>query len=621
MTTDGEAATLLDLFSSSILVDHPESTSYLGGLPSLPLSDLLATPTTLSTQSHTLTASLNALAHTSYPTILSLHNTSSALLDSLSSLDTSLNALLDTALPALDDVARTFREKSGPTVIEERQRTRVVLEQYDKLRDLLDVPVLMDTCVRNGLYAEALALAGHATTALSALSTIRSQGGGEPPESDGNTPPLPLVSALQAEISSSLHAMRLLLIGTLHESGRKLPAFWKAVQFLRRMQVMPESELALAFVSARIVCVQNALQAVERDAGVSITTFRDDTISGSNTADREKEMDRRAEDVARFLKKYIDVWREGAYDLVTQYTTIFLERSSPHGSASSSHLPATTPLPDPVIKHTLPSTLLDLLLPTIKIYLRRAYPHLAPLATQLAYCSSATARIGMVRVICRQVDISLQSSFIQDFRALLSPLITHAVIDGFTRDIHTGAEREWSTTLAKHASPSSSKSTPPSKWLVSSAQPLPALSSISIQPSSAAHMPPQSLTAFTPLAVTLNTYLRALNRLRALAPMGVLDGVLDALESGLARNGEALFGYSQEWQDDAAEKEVVRAVGAAYVRVLVPFLRRAIVEGVFGIAYDSDAPREGDGTKHVVGTSLLKDAVRNWESWLSEMSP
>ena len=397
MTTDGD--TLLDLFSTStILTERPEHASYFGGLPSLPLADLLATPTTLSTQSHTLTASLNALAHTSYPTILSLHNTSSALLNSLSSLDTSLNTLLDTALPALDDVARTFREKSGPTVIEERQRTRVVLEQYDKLRDLLDVPVLMDTCIRNGLYAEALALAGHATTALSALSTIRSQDG-EPSGSDGHAPPLPLVTALQAEIASSLHAMRLLLLGTLHEPSRKLPAFWKAVQFLRRMQVLPESELALAFVSARIDCLQNTLQAVERDAGVSITTFSDDgdNITGSNTADREKKMDRRGEDVARFLKKYIDVWREGAYDLVTQYATLFLERSSPHGSASSSHLPATTPLPDQVIKHTLPSTLLGLLLPTIKTYLRHAYPHLAPLATQLAYCSSAMARIGMVR--------------------------------------------------------------------------------------------------------------------------------------------------------------------------------------------------------------------------------
>lgn len=133
-------------------------------------------------------------------------------------------------------------------------------------------------------------------------------------------------------------------------------------------------------------------------------------------------------------------------------------------------------------------------------------------------------------------------------------------------------------------------------------------------------MPPQLLTAFTPLAVTLNTYLRALNRLRALAPMGALDGVLDALEAGLARNGEALLGYVREWRGDGAEREAVRAVGAAYVRVFVPFLQRAIVEGVYGIA---DAPRkgvEGVGAEKVSGASLLRDTVRNWESWLSETS-
>ncbi|KAG9313905.1 Dor1-like family-domain-containing protein [Chiua virens] len=648
-----EATTLPDLFSSynAILTEPLENASYLNGLPSLPLSDLLATPTTLSTQSHTLTASLNALAHTSYPTILSLHNTSSALLASLSSLDTSLHTLLNTALPALDDVARTFREKNGPTVIEERQRTRVVLEQYDKLRDLLDVPVLMDTCVRNGLYAEALALAGHATTALSALSAtasaVRSQqggGGGDPPNSASGSEqddeltlslPLPLVSALQAEIASSLHAMRVLLLGTLHEPGRKLPTFWKAIQFLRRMQVMPESELALAFVSARIDCLRHVLQALERDAGVSVSAISNDrdavSIAGSDskTADREKEMDRRAEDVARFLKKYIDVWREGAYDLVTQYTTMFLERSSsPHGSAASSHLPITVPLPDPVIKHTLPVTLLGLLLPIIQTYLARAYPHLAPLATQLAYCSSAMARIGM------------------DFRLLLSPLTTRAVIDGFSRDVRIGAEREWSAMLAKHTPPpaSASKPTPPSKWLVSSAQPLPALSSISLstpgQSSSATathtHTPPQILTAFTPLAVSLNTYLRTLNRLRALVPVDALDGVRDALEVGLAKNGEALLAYARmgAWQEDSgagtsigagqAETTVMRAVGTAYIYVFVPFLRRAVIEGVFGVAYDgytseSSAPN-GHGKGSEGGASALGNVIRDWENWLEAPS-
>ena len=198
----------------------------------------------------------------------------------------------------------------------------------------------------------------------------------------------------------------------------------------------------------------------------------------------------------------------------------------------------------------------------------------------------------------------------QEFRLLLSPLVTHAVIDGFTRDINIGAEREWSNTLAKHASSSGSKSTPPSKWLVPpSTQSLPALSSISIPPTNAAHTPPQVLTTFTLLAITLNTYLRALNRLRALAPMGALDGARHALESGLAQNGETLLRYARVWQDDGAEREVMRAAGTAFIRVLVPFLRRAIVEGVFGVACDPEG-----------GTGSLGDTVRNWEGWLSETS-
>lgn len=94
----------------------------------------------------------------------------------------------------------------------------------------------------------------------------------------------------------------------------------------------------------------------------------------------------------------------------------------------------------------------------------------------------------------------------------------------------------------------------------------------------------------------LNTYLRALNRLRALAPMDALDGVLDALASGLARSEEMFVTYVRTWGDEGTEREIVRAAGTAYVRVLVPFLRRAVVEGVFGVAYaGSNSGRvEGD---------------------------
>lgn len=385
------------------LVEQPEHAVYLAQLPSLPLSDLLALPTTLSTQSHTLKSSLTALTHTSYTTFLTLHQSSTALLGALSSLETSLHTVLDHALPALDDVARLFREKTGPGVLEGRRKARIVLDQQDKLHSLLDIPALIDACVRNGLYAEALALAAHASGALTALCPpARPKSSGEvfvedrADESvDDCAPALQLASSLRAEVATSLHSMRLLLLNTLFEPSRKLPALWKAIQFLRRMQALSEDELALAFASARIDCLRSALLAVERDAGVSsgVLSEAGDTVTGTTAEAREQEVDHYAEDTARFLKKYIDVWREGAHDIVAQYTTIFLERTQ-HLSAPSETTSAVPP--DPVIKQTLQPTLLSLPLPTIRTHLHRAYPHLAPIVTQLGYCSLAMARVGLV---------------------------------------------------------------------------------------------------------------------------------------------------------------------------------------------------------------------------------
>jgi hypothetical protein len=166
------------------------------------------------------------------------------------------------------------------------------------------------------------------------------------------------------------------------------------------MKAMHEDELALVFISARMGCLRDTLDGIERDAGIlsNVGNLEFKFPVGSTVEEREREIDREADDVARFLKKYIDIWREGAYDLVTQYTTIFLDRSHA-GARIAPPADQDAEASSYIIRQTLPSTLLELLLPTLRSYLERAYPHLAPLATQLAYCSSALARVGMVSVI------------------------------------------------------------------------------------------------------------------------------------------------------------------------------------------------------------------------------
>ena len=197
------------------------------------------------------------------------------------------------------------------------------------------------------------------------------------------------------------------------------------------------------------------------------------------------------------------------------------------------------------------------------------------------------------------------------------------MVDGFSRDIRIGAEREWSALLAKHAS-SKSKSAPSNVWLISTAHPIPALSSLVIPPSALAHVPPQILTTFPPLATSLNAYLRALNRLRSLVPMNALKGIISALESDLSKVGRSLLTYAKECgYSDKKELEISRSTGAAYARVMVPFLKRAVIAGVFGLPWDEKSPwnegiRESDGSGSIKDTDALDTVLQSWESWLED---
>ena len=114
----------------------------------------------------------------------------------------------------------------------------------------------------------------------------------------------------------------------------------------------------------------------------------------------------RTMDAARFLKKWIDLWREGVYDVVTQFTSIFLERPPP--TTHSTLPPDLRPFLNS-FTHTLIQQLLQVLSKTIPLITDS--PALSSLLTQLSYCSSSFARIGL------------------DFRALFPPIFEKAVRD------------------------------------------------------------------------------------------------------------------------------------------------------------------------------------------------
>ena len=643
---------LADILSST---SSPTSQAYLSHLTTLSLSELLSEPTTLQTQAHHLTSSLTSLTHSSYPTFLALHSTTNALSSSLDSLSSSLDALLTTSLPALEESAAAWHARTD-AVLHERSRARVVLEQHDKIKDLFDIPLFIDTCVRNGYFSEALSLANHAMSL--------SVGAGAPL----------ILTSIQEEVHHSITQMLLSLLATLHEPNRKLPALWKAVNFLRKMDafgsgrdpstsldgenpsdrtVSSEEQLALAFLTGRLTCLAGALEPIARDinrlinnnvptAQTSVSTSDSDdettTITPRTMTDRDKE------DVARYLKKYIDVWREGVYDIVTQYSTIFLEEQPRHCQQTSKSPPPTLPFhllsshstqstepPRPLPHRQPPTHLLPLLtshllqqhlLPLLHTTLPLLPLHLlTPLLTQLTYCATAFARVGL------------------DFRSLLGSMIETAVLHSVGREI-TDVGEKWVARVKAEIGPSRvkkgahSKSATttgkrPSDWLIvpslvdSQAEPPPSPSS---RPS---HIPPHILASYPPLAEHTNALLGVLNSLRLLAPCRIMCDLLRVLEEVLGAGGEVLCEYlegvleAEGVQRNDVEKEregrVTKMMGEVYFRVFVPFLRRALVEGVYGIK-DIDGSEEMSRSRSEdskngrwTGGERLREAIGMWE--------
>ncbi|KAF8346884.1 Dor1-like family-domain-containing protein [Amanita rubescens] len=615
-----------DILPPALTADHAAHI-YLTHLSTLTLDSLLDEPAALQTQSHHFTSSLSSLIHTAYPTFLSLHDKTRALSSSLSSLSASLDSLIDNSLPSLDASASSWRDKTE-SLLEERRRSRVVLEQHDKVRDLLDIPVLMETCVRSGYFAEALSLKNHIET-LTAAHIDRIQ-----------TKPSDILSSILAEVHYAVDQMHLSLIQTLHDPTKKLPALWKAVNFLRKMDAVRDvrcneeedynEQLALAFLTGREACLQSILETLRRDVERVASLLEEHGYDKDfDDPQRRKDIatsgDREREDLARYLKKYIDSWREGVYDIVTQYSTIFLERlfqrdththTANHNSKTA--LPSSTKrlisrLHALVTTHAI-HALNTHLLPVLS----QSFPHLSmsllsSSLTQLTYCATAFSRVGL------------------DFRSILAGITLDAVERVIRRELND-ISRRWVRRLRKAGLSSSDKDRRerssmisikkvrvqelPSTWLVlsSAANNLP-LPSTEVKASAVApHVPPQILASYPPFAALINALMNVLNGLRLLAPIDLFGALKTVVEEEiLATGGEAMLEYIKQvvgtcGDGEEGEIKVAKAAGRVYFEVLAPFVRRALIEGVYGVQDDVESEPSGK----------LREVYNHWENWKSE---
>ena len=558
-------------------VDDPE---YLSYLTSLRLPDLKSEPAKLNSSSAQLTNVLITLCHTSYPTFLSVHQSVNTLSTSLDAFSSSLNSLID-VLPVVEHKAKGFLEEVKD-VQAERKKMKVVVENLGRIEEIVGVGSVVEGCVRSGWYGEAVEVEMRIANLARKLD----------PDGRG------VVWDVKAEVDQRIRSMVGDLLSGLRESGtNRLPVLFKTVGFLRKMGVLDEEEIAQAFLSCRLGCLKRSLEDldVERRTSGGFTSLQQSSVSVSGE---------------RYLKKYVDVWREGVYDLVSQFTTIFLER------------PASSPETMEFL-HSLLTTytthMLSVLLGTLEVTLHTVQDPSAlnSLLTQLTYCATSFSRIGL------------------DFRWIIGGLFEDAIRASVVKGFYDARDKFIDTVSSSPAALSISSPSASTTAAGSSLTNEPNLDAVQLDTANPPHLPPHILTSHKPMAVYANDLLTTLNGLRLLAPKNLYRDLLAELDKSLDESGTAFIdivtttpltissssssslstpasqGKLSKEEAEVKGKNIRAYLGSMFVNVFVPFVRRALVEGVYGF--------EGGESEKDWRSDL--GFIRAWEDWLQLSTP
>ena len=550
---------------SSRQVELKAANDYLARLVSYSLSSLTSEPSRINDEASFVERELTGLCAREHKIFIDVHACSASVTNALDDFTSSLDDLFD-AIPDLEDECLAFA-KSTQGIQRDRERAALILDQEDKLGDLLDLPQLADTCVRNGYYQEAMELSDHVRQVVERY------------------PDLPIVRSVARTVDAVMEGQLSQLINLLREPI-KLPVMAKTVGFLRRMGRMPEEELRIVFLESRVDYMRNAVDAIQSDKG----------------------------DKIRYLRRYIDLFREVVYETVSQYNSIFMDTRTV--SLSSAQSSQALDLVARYIQFNVArlSAIIDTSLSAIP-----DSSSLSSLLTQLGYSTMSFARLGM------------------DFTALSRNPFEKAVENLVT----TGWQLTTEDLTGKFQEATRLHS-PPGVWLCGEESRQTIMGNPHSPPErpiiTSRTNPPTYLSSFPPLAIYLNNGLSILNSLRLLAPMRTrsvasaalvksLDGIassfllyatsmLDApllpatkRPDSMRRNTSISNQGQLREQEQAKTKEARRilvAAADALQGVLSPFLLVALSEVVYA------SPSEPNGKSSSILSMGSISKLNDW---------
>lgn len=262
-----------------------EEEQYFSELLGYSLDRLSKEPELLAADIESLKRSAADAAVTQYSSFIEAAHCAEQLQTQLDNAAAGLDALI-ADLPKLAALGEKFRADAA-TINARRSGNRQLQTSHPIILELLEVPQLMETCIRAGNFDEALDLRSFA----SKLSLLHGD--------------LPVVARLTAEAEHAAFSMRDALLIRL-SSPVQLPDCLRIVGYLRRLALFDEHTLRRSFLASRESWISGLI------------TDLDDSHP------------------YEFLKRLTDVYRLHVFDIIMQYNAIFSDDIDGNNNPSSS---------------------------------------------------------------------------------------------------------------------------------------------------------------------------------------------------------------------------------------------------------------------------------------------
>jgi hypothetical protein len=343
-------------------------------------------------------------------------------------------ASLRDALPKLDDAAIHFSEtyniRAENAMLDRRRKALLLSRNVDRLADILDLPTLLSSAISTSNTASASAPASNSSSnatlnyasALDLNAHIR--------RLHALYPESPLISSVEKQAEEAMQDMATNLIASLKTNSLKLASAMRTISWLRRVapELDPtpspatiastmspiervgggggaarEGSLGALFLVCRLANLQQMLEALEplRELADQETSRLQESKSGKVESAKERSKWEGGQQTERYLKRYIEIFREQSFAIISMYRSIFPPAMNSHeqsllegmGRAPAEEDPL---MPLPSALGTFPLTLVGMLEGTLRKYLPNVRDRSSrdSLLTQVLYCAGSLGRLG-----------------------------------------------------------------------------------------------------------------------------------------------------------------------------------------------------------------------------------